>query len=133
MAGYEAAPSELKDQDWLHEHYVEKRLSGPEIASLLDTDASQVYRYLKRSGIARRPKNARVEYSETVRKSIELTIEADRQHDRHPTPMLLIARAKAVGKAQAAKERISLRAALIDLAAVCIRWADNIPFVVSEI
>lgn len=123
------APAELRSKEWLHEAYVVQAHSGPTIAGMLGLpDASLVYRYLDRHDIPRRPKSTRSGFAETVEKGIASTRKADERHKRRPTVTLFMARVKAVVGAKAAKQHVALRGALIDLAALCQVWAEEVPF-----
>lgn len=123
------APAELKSKEWLYEAYIMSGHSGPTIAGMLGLrDASLVYRYLDRHGIPRRPKNARSGFAESVEEGIEMTRKADKRYRRRPSISLFMARVRAVIGAKAEKQSIALRGALIDLAALCQAWAEEIPF-----
>ncbi len=123
------APGELKDADWLRREYLENCRSGPEIAQELGLrDASLVYRYLDRHKIPRRSRNWRRGFSASVEEGIKLTREADERHNRRPSVPVFMARVRAVISAKAEKDAISLRGALIDLAALVQVWAESIPF-----
>lgn len=123
------APPELRDATWLREAYLDEGLTGAEIAKLLGLkDASQVYRYLDRHGIERRPTNFRRGFATSVVGGIELTMEADDRYQRRTSPSLFAARLKAVISARAERDAIALRGALIELCAFCQAWAESIPF-----
>jgi hypothetical protein len=123
------APVELRSKEWLEEAYVAQGHSGPTIAGMLGLpDASLVYRYLDRHDIPRRPKSARSGFAGTVEEGIDATRKADQRHKRRPTIPFFMARVKAVVGAKAAKQHVALRGALIDLAALCQVWAEEVPF-----
>jgi hypothetical protein len=127
------APPELKSKDWLERAYHMEGRSGPDIAKQLGLrDASLVYRYLVRHDIPRRARSARSKYAEGVEKGIRATLAADRLHKRRPNLSLFMARVRAVIAAKAEKQSVALRGALIDLAALCQAWAEQIPFTAKE-
>lgn len=126
------APTELQSKDWLEKAYLTEGKSGPEIAEELGLrDASLVYRYLDRHDIPRRPKNSRSRFVESVEDGIKVTRANDQRHKRRPTIALFMARVRAVINAKAEKQAVALRGALIDLAALCQAWAEEIPFTAS--
>lgn len=123
------APPQLHDADWLRREYLENCRSGQDIADELGLkDPSLVFRYLERHGIPRRPRNWRRGFSRTVEEGIKLTREADERHKRKPSIKMFMARVRAVIAAKAEEDLISFRGSLIDLAALCQLWAEEVPF-----
>lgn len=127
------APAELKSKNWLEHAYLVEARTGPDIARELGLrDASLVYRYLDRHKIPRRPRNSRRGFAKTVEESIAATRKMDQRYKRRPTIALFMARVRAVIAAKAAEEHIAVRGGLIDLAALCQAWAEEIPFTLKE-
>ena len=123
------APPELHDEQWLRHEYVVLRKSGPEIARQLGLkDTSLVYRYLDRHNIERRARSAKKDFATTVAEGIRLTREADADHNRKPSISFFMARVRAVVTVKAEGGAIALRGALMDLAALCEAWAEEIVF-----